>query len=72
MRIGVLGTGGVGHTLASALVRLGHAMRMGSRTAGDIIAARGMEMYLPLWLRLRGATGTGVLNVEARTTPSGP
>ena len=25
---------------------------------GDISAARGMEMYLPLWLRLWGATGT--------------
>jgi predicted dinucleotide-binding enzyme len=36
---------------------------------GDISAARGMEMYLPLWLRLWGATGTGVLNVEVRTAP---
>jgi predicted dinucleotide-binding enzyme len=36
---------------------------------GDITAARGMEMYLPLWLRLWGATGTGVLNVEVRTAP---
>ncbi len=34
---------------------------------GDITAARGMEMYLPLWLRLWGATGTAVLNVEVRT-----
>jgi predicted dinucleotide-binding enzyme len=34
---------------------------------GDITAARGTEMYLPLWLRLWGATGTGVLNVEVRT-----
>ncbi|HEV2787139.1 MAG TPA: NAD(P)-binding domain-containing protein [Solirubrobacteraceae bacterium] len=33
---------------------------------GDITAARGMEMYLPLWLRLYGATGTAVLNVEVR------
>ncbi len=31
---------------------------------GDIGAARGMEMYLPLWLRLWGATGTGHLNVK--------
>lgn len=30
---------------------------------GDISAARGVEMYLPLWLRLYGATGTGHLNV---------
>lgn len=34
---------------------------------GDITAARGLEMYLPLWLRLWGATGTAVLNVEVRT-----
>ena len=34
---------------------------------GDITAARGMEMYLPLWLRLWGATGTGHLNVKVVT-----
>jgi predicted dinucleotide-binding enzyme len=34
---------------------------------GDITAARGMEMYLPLWLRLWGATGTPVLNLEVRS-----
>ena len=34
---------------------------------GDISAARGTEMYLALWLRLWGAAGTGVLNVEVRT-----
>jgi predicted dinucleotide-binding enzyme len=33
---------------------------------GDIAAARGMEMYLPLWLCLLGAKGTAVLNVEVR------
>lgn len=31
---------------------------------GDIGAARGMEMYLPLWLRLWGASGTSHLNVK--------
>lgn len=31
---------------------------------GDIGAARGMEMYLPLWLRLFGATGTAQVNVK--------
>ena len=31
---------------------------------GDIGAARGLEMYIPLWLRLWGATGTGHLNVK--------
>lgn len=34
---------------------------------GDITGARGMEMYLPLWLRLWGATGTGHLNVKVVT-----
>jgi 8-hydroxy-5-deazaflavin:NADPH oxidoreductase len=34
---------------------------------GDITAARGAEMYLPLWLRLLGATGTGVLNMRVVT-----
>jgi 8-hydroxy-5-deazaflavin:NADPH oxidoreductase len=31
---------------------------------GGIEAARGMEMYLPLWLRLYGATGTAHVNVK--------
>ena len=31
---------------------------------GDITTARGTEMYLPLWLRLWGALGTGLLNVR--------
>ena len=31
---------------------------------GDISTARGPEMYLPLWLRLWGAVGTGMLNVK--------
>jgi predicted dinucleotide-binding enzyme len=30
---------------------------------GDIGAARGQEMYLPLWLRIYGASGTAHLNV---------
>jgi predicted dinucleotide-binding enzyme len=34
---------------------------------GDISAARGLEMYLPLWLRLWQAGGTPVLNVEVRS-----
>jgi predicted dinucleotide-binding enzyme len=34
---------------------------------GDITAARGAEMYLPLWLRLFGATGTGLFNVRIVT-----
>ncbi len=31
---------------------------------GDITTARGAEMYLPIWLRLWGALGTGMLNVR--------
>jgi hypothetical protein len=31
---------------------------------GDITAARGTEMYLPLWLRLFGAVGTPLFNVK--------
>jgi len=31
---------------------------------GDITAARGMEMYLPIWLRLWGALGTGMFNMK--------
>jgi hypothetical protein len=31
---------------------------------GDITSARGAEMYLPLWLRLWGSLGTGLLNVQ--------
>jgi predicted dinucleotide-binding enzyme len=37
---------------------------------GDISAARGMEMYLPLWLRLFGATGTANLNVKVLVAAS--
>ena len=31
---------------------------------GDITASRGVEMYLPLWLRIYGAMGTALLNVR--------
>lgn len=31
---------------------------------GDITTARGTEMYLPIWLRLWGALGTGIFNVK--------
>jgi 8-hydroxy-5-deazaflavin:NADPH oxidoreductase len=32
---------------------------------GDISSARGTEMYLPLWLRLWGALGSGQFNIRA-------
>jgi hypothetical protein len=31
---------------------------------GDITTARGTEMYLPIWLRLWGALGTGKFNIQ--------
>lgn len=31
---------------------------------GDISTARGTEMYLPLWLRIFGATGSGAFNIK--------
>jgi 8-hydroxy-5-deazaflavin:NADPH oxidoreductase len=31
---------------------------------GDISTSRGVEMYLPLWLRLYGALGTGAFNIK--------
>ncbi|HYJ77544.1 MAG TPA: NAD(P)-binding domain-containing protein [Actinomycetes bacterium] len=39
MRIGVLGTGMVGHAIGSRLVEVGHDVVMGSRTAGNEKAA---------------------------------
>ena len=37
---------------------------------GDITAARGLEMYLPLWLRFMGAVGTPLLNVKLVAAPT--
>ena len=34
---------------------------------GDVTAARGMEMYLPLWLRLFATAGTPKVNVQVLT-----
>jgi hypothetical protein len=31
---------------------------------GDVGSARGPEMYMAMWLRLWGATQTGMLNVK--------
>jgi predicted dinucleotide-binding enzyme len=43
MKIGVLGTGMVGTTLATGLVKAGHEVRMGSRAAGGEAAANWAE-----------------------------
>ena len=31
---------------------------------GDVASARAPEMYMAMWLRLWGATGTGMLNIK--------
>jgi predicted dinucleotide-binding enzyme len=43
VRIGVLGTGVVGKTLASKLVELGHEVKMGSRSPDNLQAAEWVE-----------------------------
>jgi predicted dinucleotide-binding enzyme len=44
MKIGVLGTGTVGKTIASRLIVLGHSVTMGSRTADNPAAVEWAEM----------------------------
>ena len=39
------------------------------RDLGGISSARGTEMYLPLWLRLWGAVGTGYFNIAVVHAP---
>jgi len=49
-------------TVVDLLVSFGwHRERV--RDLGGITAARAMEMYLPLWLQLFGATGSPVFNI---------
>ena len=43
MKVAVLGTGGVGQTIATKLVELGHEVTMGSRSAGNEAAAAWVE-----------------------------
>jgi 8-hydroxy-5-deazaflavin:NADPH oxidoreductase len=49
MKIGVLGTGMVGNAIASKLVRIGHHVMMGSRTADNVNATT--------WVKTAGARG---------------
>ena len=37
---------------------------------GGIVSARGVEMYLPLWLRLMGALGSGSFNIAVVRAPA--
>jgi predicted dinucleotide-binding enzyme len=50
MDIAILGTGGVGQTIGSRLVELGHKVRMGSRTADNPKAAE--------WVKKSGANAS--------------
>jgi 8-hydroxy-5-deazaflavin:NADPH oxidoreductase len=47
MKIGILGTGMVGNAIATKLVKLGHEVKMGSRTADNV---KGAE-----WVKANGA-----------------
>jgi len=47
LKLGVLGTGMVGNTIATKLVQLGHEVKMGSRTAGNEKAVQ--------WAKANGA-----------------
>lgn len=47
MKIGIFGTGVVGNTIATKLVKLGHEVKMGSRTADNV---KGTE-----WVKANGA-----------------
>lgn len=62
MRMGVLGTGMVGHTLATRLVELGHDVVMGSRTPGNPKAAA--------WAKRHGEhAGAGTFADAAASAP---
>lgn len=52
------------HTVISILKEFGWIRIL---DLGDITTARGTEMYLPLWLRMWGALGTGMFNVKFMT-----
>jgi predicted dinucleotide-binding enzyme len=57
MKIGVFGTGMVGNTIATKLAKLGHEVRMGSRTAGNAKAAE--------WVKASGAKASQGTFAEA-------
>ena len=57
MRAGVLGTGIVGHTIASRLVQLGHEVRMGARSATNEKAVK--------WVRQNGPRASNGTFAEA-------
>ena len=64
MNIGILGTGMVGKAIASKLLDEFDWPAERVLDLGDVTAARGTEMYLPLWLNLMGQLGTLHFNIE--------
>lgn len=52
---------GAKETVIALLGELGHTDVL---DLGDITAARGTEMYLPLWLRMMGTLGTAAFNIR--------
>jgi hypothetical protein len=57
MRVGILGTGDVGRTLASAFLALGHDVKLGSRSADNEKARN--------WVKQAGAKGSAGTFAEA-------
>jgi len=57
LKLGVLGTGMVGNTIATKLVQLGHEVKMGSRTAGNEKAVQ--------WAKANGAKASNGTFAEA-------
>jgi len=57
VKLGVLGTGMVGNTIATKLVQLGHEVKMGSRTAGNEKAVQ--------WAKANGAKASNGTFAEA-------
>jgi len=57
VKLGVLGTGVVGNTIATKLVQLGHEVKMGSRTAGNEKAVQ--------WTRANGTMASNGTFAEA-------
>jgi hypothetical protein len=62
MKIGILGSGMVGQAVGRRLIE-----SLGWRDIldlGDITAARGTELLLPIWLRLWGNLGSTPFNFK--------
>ena len=70
MRIGILGTGNVGRTLAAAWLRAGHDVVLGSRRPGDEELLTGLKELLQAGLRVDGPAGTAAhAEVLVNATP---